>query len=252
MAQVVGTISQFETLETLSPEIANSCDLGEIRFDLMGLAELNTLAPICQRIRSWSFPLLLTIRLQSEGGQWPDDRDQERFDLYVRGLDLVDMIDIELQSTMFPQLLALAAAKKKAVIVSYHNFTRTPDRSELQRLVSQIEAEVGSENMIIAKIATQIQRRQDYFVLMDLLEKSWRMPLCLIGMGPDGAGSRVLFPLLGSRLTYGYIDAVSAPGQLSCEELTHYLCRFDREYNAGKHGKPGMIPVVPKEPSITP
>ena len=47
--------------------------------------------------------------------------------------------------------------------------------------------------------------------------------LCVIGMGPDWAHTRVLFPQLGSCLTYGYLDKPTAPGQFSAAELTEKL-----------------------------
>jgi 3-dehydroquinate dehydratase len=42
-------------------------------------------------------------------------------------------------------------------------------------------------------------------------------------MGKLGPQTRVLFPKLGSCLTYGYLDVPVAPGQISARELTLQL-----------------------------
>jgi 3-dehydroquinate dehydratase-1 len=247
MIQIVGAISKFDTFQALTPEIAHSCDIGEIRFDLMGLPDLTPIIPICRRIRSWPFPLLMTIRLQSEGGQWPDERDRERMVLLQQVLEEVDMIDIEVRSSILPHLLESAMPMKKTIIISHHDFNGTPPLPALQLILSRIQSEAGRESQVIAKIATTIHRREDNFVLLKLLEQAWEMPVCVIGMGSAGIGTRVLFPLLGSRLTYGFLDTACAPGQLSCDELTEYLCRFDREYHDIKknhRGTPGTKSVA--------
>jgi 3-dehydroquinate dehydratase type I len=64
-----------------------------------------------------------------------------------------------------------------------------------------------------------IQREEDVATLRQLLARKWPVPLCVIGMGARGAATRVEFAKLGSCLTYGYLDAPSAPGQPSAAEL---------------------------------
>jgi 3-dehydroquinate dehydratase-1 len=38
-------------------------------------------------------------------------------------------------------------------------------------------------------------------------------------MGEKGLPSRIFTPLLGSPITFGYINTASAPGQLSVQEM---------------------------------
>ena len=42
-------------------------------------------------------------------------------------------------------------------------------------------------------------------------------------MGEAWKQTRVLFPKLGSCLTYGFLDKPTAPGQMSAEELLRQL-----------------------------
>jgi 3-dehydroquinate dehydratase-1 len=206
------------------------CDLGEIRFDRLGLMDLTAILPACRQAATWSFPLLFTIRLQSEGGQWPDAQDDARLPLYLQAMEAVDWLDIELHSRLCPQVISAAAMKKKTIVVSCHDFSGTPPLNELQGWISRITRMTADPNTVIAKIVTTIHRREDHFGLIKLLEQDWGISLCVFGMGARGMGTRVYFPLLGSRLTYGYLDSTSAPGQLSCRDLTECLCRLDPDY----------------------
>ena len=43
--------------------------------------------------------------------------------------------------------------------------------------------------------------------------------LITISMGEKGLPSRIFTPLLGSPITFGYINTASAPGQLSVQEM---------------------------------
>ena len=50
--------------------------------------------------------------------------------------------------------------------------------------------------------------------------------ICVMGMGEAGAISRVALPCAGSCLVYGSLDHATAPGQLSCRELSRELVRW--------------------------
>jgi 3-dehydroquinate dehydratase-1 len=52
--------------------------------------------------------------------------------------------------------------------------------------------------------------------------------IAVLGMGPVGRHLRVVAPLYGSLLTYGYIEgeAAVAPGQFSVRELTSMLAKL--------------------------
>jgi 3-dehydroquinate dehydratase-1 len=53
-----------------------------------------------------------------------------------------------------------------------------------------------------------------------------------IGMGAHGALSRVLFPALGSLMTYTFIGVPTAPGQLELEDTCRLLRTFYPNYAA--------------------
>ena len=59
--------------------------------------------------------------------------------------------------------------------------------------------------------------------LRSLFHENCPAALCVMGMGALGPQTRVEFPKLGSCLTYGYLDAPVAPGQVSARELMRQL-----------------------------
>ena len=75
----------------------------------------------------------------------------------------------------------------------------------------------------VIKIATFTKTEEDVAVLRSLFDENCSVPLCALGMGPLGPQTRIEFPKLGSCLTYGYLDAPVAPGQVSARELMQQL-----------------------------
>ena len=47
--------------------------------------------------------------------------------------------------------------------------------------------------------------------------------VCTIAMGDLDRHSRVIAPIYGSVMTYGYVDAPTAPGQLRVDELKYMI-----------------------------
>jgi 3-dehydroquinate dehydratase-1 len=205
------------TLSTLSPKRALSGDIVEVRLDKIRFGS-DWLAR-CAAIQSRGKPVLLTIRLRAEGGAWEADGAQ-RLELYRQALLELAAVDVELSSVICRKVAREAARLQKASVISFHDFEKTPSLRELYAIVEEAQS-IGS----IVKISTLIQRESDVDVLRSLLQRGWAKPLCVIGMGRAWSKTRILFPTLGSCLTYGYLDKPTAPGQLSAAELVRRLRR---------------------------
>ncbi|MGH8595169.1 MAG: type I 3-dehydroquinate dehydratase, partial [Gammaproteobacteria bacterium] len=199
-AKVVGTVSQAGTLDKLPTA---DCDIVELRLDLIGA---DALQPIDQ-------PVIGTIRLASEGGQWTQP-DEARLPLFDAALQHCTAADIELRSPLLDKVSALAAKRQRALIVSYHDFDKTPPLAELRQVMSRA-ANYGT----VVKIATLTRTEDDLIVLRELFKENCSAALCVLGMGPLGPATRVEFPKLGSCFSYGYVDQPVAPGQPSAREL---------------------------------
>jgi len=216
VSRIVGVISQPDTLRHLATDTERECDIVEVRLDLIG-ADTPRWLEDAQAIEASGLPVILTIRLKDEGGQW-NQADESRLPLFAQALQHLSAADIELRSPLAEQVSALARQHQRGLIVSHHDFERTAPLSELKKITARA-AKHGS----VVKIATFTANKTDIATLRSLLHEECPAPLCLIGMGPFGAQTRIEFPKLGSCLTYGYLDTPAAPGQISARELTQLL-----------------------------
>jgi len=214
--RVVGVVTRVETLEQLAHSKGRDCDIVELRLDIMG-AETPRWLEHAQAVEAHGLPVVVTIRLTEEGGHW-NQADEARLPLFEQALRHLAAADIELRSPLVEKVSALAREHQRALIVSHHDFERTPPLEELRDIMTR----AGKYGTVI-KLATFTKSEQDIATLRSLFHENCPAPLCLIGMGPLGAQTRVEFPKLGSCLTYGYLDAPVVPGQISAQELMRLL-----------------------------
>jgi 3-dehydroquinate dehydratase-1 len=219
--RVVGTLS------ALPPHCKLAGDIVEVRLDKM--APSADWLKQCAALQSGGTPVLLTVRLRSEGGDWEND-DERRLEIYKEGLRELAAVDVELSSVISGPVAREAARLNKASVISFHDFEKTPPLRDLCAIVEKEHA-LGS----IAKVSTMIKHGSDVDVLRALLRRRWEKPICVIGMGRAWSKTRIEFAMLGSCLTYGYLDKPTAPGQMSAAELVRRL-RFPakRKENAAE------------------
>jgi 3-dehydroquinate dehydratase-1 len=177
-------------------------------------------------IQAHGLPVILTLRLEAEGGGWTQP-DEERLEMFQQSVQQLAAVDIELRSRIASKVSSAAKRLHKECIVSYHDFQGTPPLAKLQSVVSEAQ-DLGS----IAKVSTMVNAEKDIEILQSLLAGNWKVPVCIIGMGPLGTRTRVSFAALGSCLTYGYLDRPSAPGQLPASSLVEQLRVLLPKYNA--------------------
>ena len=213
--KVVGTVSQAGTLAKLAAGTKRQCDIVEVRLDLLGAGDDHWLEH-AQAIEAQGVPVIATLRLANEGGQWTRP-DVERLPVFETALTHLAAVDIEFRSPLLEKVSAFAANHQKALIISYHDFERTPPVADLRQVIRKA-ANYGT----VVKIATLTQTEADLAALRELFTEQCSASVCLLGMGALGPVSRKLLPQLGSCLTYGYLDAPVAPGQVAASEL---FCR---------------------------
>ncbi len=170
-------------------------------------------------------PLILTCRDRAEGGVHAVGAAEKRL-IFRELIPLIDYIDIEVRKARhFRGVITEAHEAGCGVILSYHDFHRTPPAPRLREVIVRARAAGGD----IVKIAARADTRADLMRLAALLVNykgpgrkrgaGTRGGLIVIAMGPAGRASRVFFPLLGSLVTYGSIDASTAPGQMTLKEM---------------------------------
>lgn len=183
-------------------------DVAELRIDLF-----SSLKPSCvlkETAKFKSIPTIATIRSEVEGGKWRfhDDR---RLELFRAVIPKVNAVDIELSSRFILGLVVQAARRAgKTVIISYHNFERTPHLDELNEILELAE----SSGADIVKIATRGCKPSDFRTLARFTVEHAPKGIITVAMGMEAAISRIVFPALGSLLTYAHFGKPTAPGQL--------------------------------------
>ncbi len=214
--------------ELLRHALDYGVDVAELRIDQYKSYEKDYVIDQIQKFTC--LPTIATIRSKSEGGAW-NLPESQRLDLFKHILTKVDAIDIESSSiSIAPDLINAAHKAGKLVVVSYHNFSATPNLVDLTKTINEAK-NLGAD---IVKIATHIKDRENLHCLAHLTLENKAKNLIVIGMGPLGTLTRILFPALGSLLTYAFIGQPTAPGQLDYSMTADFLRKLYPNYNQEK------------------
>lgn len=216
---IAGVITEIAALEQ---KLVESADILELRIDMFDITEEENIEEIIRRARSFDKPLIATIRSEKEGGKSFID-DDTRFRLFKKIIPFVDMIDIELSSEgLFENLKPLVEEENKFLIGSYHNFNETPE----DPVIEEIFLRAKKKGADIVKIAVTANHREDLIRMASFTIRHRKDNIITISMGEHGRASRLVFPVLGSMITYAAVTATSAPGQLSVQEMAGYFKAF--------------------------
>lgn len=188
-------------------------DILEMRVDLINENLNRTLKDIAVL----GLPIIITNRMKEEGGAWTGS-EEERIRELISLIPLSDAVDIELGANERDNVIKEAKKAGKKVIISAHDFQKTPDIIVMEDTIRR-SFEAGAD---IAKLAVMPHALEDVLKLLHVTLNS-RGSVCTMAMGDLGKHSRVILPLYGSVLTYGYVDDPSAPGQLRVDELKRIL-----------------------------
>lgn len=189
-------------------------DMLELRIDQFRSLRPDYLAMTIRDIkRKTHLPIIATLRYRKEEGFLPVRHrinENRRLEILLGILPLVEFVDIELRSEISGRVIAAAHSFKKKVIISYHNFKRTPPLKEL----TSIARKSISRKADIVKIATFARKDEDVARLMAFTYLCKIRPLITISMGNIGSISRTIAPLFGSCISYVAVTRKTAPGQL--------------------------------------
>ncbi len=195
-------------------------DIAELRIDLYSKHEIKHVLTQTEKFKK--IPTIATIRSRKEGGAW-DLSEQTRLSLFTAVLPKVSAIDIELSSKkILKDVIKVAHAARKLVIVSFHDFKKMPSQNVLLRIIREAKS-AGAD---IVKIAAMARNAGDMCVLAAVTLREAEQNLITIAMGREGTVSRIFFPALGSLMTYACLGKAVAPGQLSLEKTCKSLKFF--------------------------
>lgn len=203
-------------------------DLAEFRIDLLEFsADTKKVIALGQQLNQIlkDKPLIATIRTHNEGGKMTvSDQDYEKIYREYLKKPFMQLLDIEMfrDAGSVAKLTQLAHEKNVLVIMSNHDFAKTPKQQDIEnRLLKQDQ--MGGD---ILKIAVMPKSKQDVFTLMNAtlaVSQKSQKPLLTMSMGQLGTISRVATANMGGSLSFGMIGEASAPGQIDVTQLKHLL-----------------------------
>jgi 3-dehydroquinate dehydratase type I len=187
----------------------------EIRLDF-----LEEPTPDLQKLfRSLPGPVIATNRRLAEGGRWQGD-EAGRLALLTEALNMgVTCLDVELAADAGFRREVWARRGKTRLILSWHDFTGTPDAARLETVLDEMLASEAD----VVKLVSLAREPADNLRMLSLIPRAKLAGKDVIAfcMGPEGKWSRIAAPLLGSWLTFAPFSkqGASAPGQLTVNDV---------------------------------
>ena len=174
-------------------------------------------------------PILCTVRTGRDGGLFdgsPEEYEQTVLSLLQQGG--FELLDVELScgEERVKRLVKAARTQGVGVVVSSHDFAKTPDAEQMYSTLLNMKA-LGAD---LPKLAVMPQTAEDVLALLSTTLRAYREigPVITMSMGALGVPSRVLGELCGSCLTFGAGQSSSAPGQLDAKDLQWMLQKLSQ------------------------
>ena len=200
-------------------------DMAEWRADyFQDISDMDLLLETAGKIREklQEVPLLFTFRTAKEGGERQLETEEYiRMNELMIKSGLIDLVDVELFSgeETVKSLIETSHANGVKVVVSNHDFEKTPLRGEIVSRLRKMQS-MGAD---ISKIAVMPQCRKDVLTLLAATDEMYTeyadRPIITMSMGEYGVISRVSGETFGSAVTFGALGKCSAPGQMTVTDL---------------------------------
>ncbi|MBU0729793.1 MAG: type I 3-dehydroquinate dehydratase [Proteobacteria bacterium] len=194
----------------LAKSAEDKADVIEIRLDSLEIPEIKAF------VTEITKPILFTNRPRWEGGNYQGE-EKDRIAQFFKAIEAgAAYIDIELKTSgkYVTELIKAAELGQTKVIISWHDFERTPK----SRGLSKILFEQIRRGAHIGKIVTMADDFDDVNRVLDLIDiaKKKQFPLIAFCMGDAGMMSRIATLERGGFMTYAAPDTGggTATGQM--------------------------------------
>ena len=196
-------------------------DVIELRLDLLRDFDIAML------IATSPLPVLATVRSVAEGGQGPEDPVQRRSILKKAIEGGAHLVDLEWSRDL--GLIREFGLPPERIVLSWHDAEGTPGN------LNEIAGAMLSEPVALTKMVPTTRSLSDLERILRLStsaatpEKRHRKRLIAFGMGPVGAPSRYLAPLLGAPIGFAAwsTHAPAAPGQQTPRRMNRVIGHID-------------------------
>lgn len=238
--RIAGIVERPYSETELAQLYQNGVSILEFRADVFpngptGVARYVQETPACQKFGRLGtlridYPADSPIEFANSPARTGDDSSKaaSRLNGFRELLPIVDAVDVEVESPERAALADLARRAGKRVVLSSHDFTKTPPPERFAAIVEiarRLEVDV-------LKLAVFAQNNDDLLRVLEF-NRTVDFACCVtIAMGEHGLLSRIAAPFFGSPISYGFLEAANAPGQLSAAELHAEFLRFHPGYRA--------------------
>ena len=202
-----------EALNLIEKCEKHGADFIEVRLDR--LTNFKGLSEIAECTET---PLIATIRPSKSGGKFSGEEEERVKILLDAASSGFKYADVELDLSELKMVVENLRAMGVKPIISFHDFERTPESGELQRILKS-EVEAGAD---VCKIVTTAQSLRDNLTLLQFLhDEGGKAKIVCFAMGPLGKPSRLLSPIYGGYFTIASLERgmETAAGQMTIEEM---------------------------------
>ena len=191
-------------------------DYIEVRLDFLKKEQVPKVLEIIKKDLN---KIVCTLRPKTEGGRF-EGNEKERISI----IKLISeynpyLLDIEYNTLKKnKELVKYLKSTKTKLLVSWHDFKKTPKNTELQNKIKQM-----SKFSCNVKIVSTAKSTDDSTRMLGLYSKKGKNNLISFAMGDAGKISRILCLYLGSPYTYVSLGKAVAPGQFSIDEVNNII-----------------------------
>ena len=200
-----------KTKKTLKIALSKS-DFVEVRLDFLKVEQIPETLEIIKKDLN---RIVCTLRPKTEGGKFPGNEKERVAILKLIAEYNPFLLDVEFNTLKRnSSLTKYLKSTKTKLLVSWHDFKKTPNSSELKKKISQM-----SKFSTNVKIVSTAKSTDDSTRMLELYSKKGKNNLISFAMGDYGRISRILCLYLGSPYTYVSLGKPIAPGQFSVDEV---------------------------------
>ena len=191
-------------------------DYVEVRFDFLKIEQIPIALEIIKKDLN---RIVCTLRPKTEGGKFAG-KEKERIAIIKLIAEYSPfLLDIEFNTLeKNPSLRKYLKSTKTKLLVSWHDFKKTPASLDLKKKLNQMSK--MSTNL---KIVSTAKSTEDSTRMLELYSKKGKNSLISFAMGDFGRISRILCLYLGSPYTYVSLGKAVAPGQFSVDEVNKII-----------------------------
>ena len=167
---------------------------------------------------------VFTLRSVKQKGKFTGNNEDRIFWLKQLSLTQPMLLDVELQTLLDDdELVDFFTEQKTQILVSWHDFEKTPANNELVDVLGQMRI---YSNYV--KVVTAARNVHDCIRLLELYDVTTELNLISFAMGELGILSRVLCTIYGNApFTYAALEEAIAPGQLTVQQMRKLYDRID-------------------------